>query len=117
MIDEEDDAHVHITKVSAPTTLLHNRVAVRYILAHTAKNAYEQMIKEQMITKEELAQNMGEPVVVVEAMLKSMDVWSIEMLADFLWGLGLNISGIMLATMNNEEDDEEDEDDEDERIH
>ena len=54
---------------------------------------------------------MGESEIVIDAMMKSIDLWSMEMLADFLWGLDLRIAGVMLAQNSDGEDDE------DERIH
>jgi hypothetical protein len=112
--EERSPLHAGVMSVAEPQTLLENRMSLRYILAGTIKQAYEKLIEEKAITKEQIAYNMKEKPVVIDALLNSMDIWSIDMMADFLWGMSLRVSGIMLGTTDHSEEDEENEN---ERIH
>ena len=118
MSDDDDEIGVHtgVMRMPAPRSLMENRTALRYIFASTIRNAYEKLIEEKAITKEQIAQNMKEDPIVIDAMLKSIDLWSIEMMADFLWGMNLHVAGIMMGSDISDEN-EEDENDENERIH
>ena len=99
------------TSLPEPTTLMENRMIVKMSLASTVRKAYEEITKRKLLTKAQIAENMGEKEVVIDAMLECIDLWSVDMLADFLWGLDLRIAGVMLAQNSDGEDDE------DERIH
>ena len=100
-----------IHSLPEPSNLSENRMVVKWSLAASVRKAYEEIIDRKLLTKAEIAHNMGESEIVIDAMMKSIDLWSMEMLADFLWGLDLRIAGVMLAQNSDGEDDE------DERIH
>lgn len=116
--EDDEDFKTNIMRLRAPRNLMENRLSVRFILMSTVKKAYDQMIKDKMMTKEQIADNMKENPVVLDALMESVDLWSIDMMADVLWGMDLNIAGIMLGfSQETDEDEEDEEEDENERIH
>jgi len=116
MSDKNEDGVRGIMRIRAPNNLMENRIALRMSIAQTVKNAYLKLLEENAITKEAVAKNMKEDPVVIDALLTSIDMWSFDTTADFLWGMNLHIAGIALD-VTDLDDEEKGEDDENERIH
>ena len=116
MSDEGEDIVTGVMRIRAPNNLMENRIALRMSIAQTVKNAYLKLIEEEAITKESIAKNMKEDPIVIDALLSSIDMWTFDMMADFLWGMNLHIAGIALA-VTDFDDEDEGEDDENERVH